>query len=70
MFSIPCPSLDREVLILMSTRELSSMTNTEHGIVLEFECPCGAQGVFLTGNAAQPSSLIYHQHAPELAQAA
>jgi hypothetical protein len=44
MFSISCPSLDREVLVLMSTRQLASMTNTPHGIVMEFECPCGAQG--------------------------
>jgi hypothetical protein len=70
MFSIQCPSLDREVLVLMSTRQLTSMTNTPHGIVMEFECPCGAQGVYLTGNAAKPSRVIYHEHAAELAQAA
>ena len=68
MFSIFCPDLDHEVLL--STRRVTAMTNTHHGVVVEFECPCGADGVYLTG-ASAPSGggLIYHQHAHQLAEA-
>ena len=35
MFSIFCPVLDHEVLL--STRQITGMTNTRHGIVVGFE---------------------------------
>ena len=67
MFSIFCPVLDHEVLL--STRQVTAMTNTRHGIVVEFECVCGADGVSLTGAAAPSSDLVYHQHTRQLAEA-
>ena len=67
MFSIFCPALDHEVLL--STRQMTAMTNTRHGIVVEFECVCGADGVYLTGAEAQSSGLVYHQHTRQLAEA-
>ena len=67
MFSIFCPALDHEVLL--STRQMTAMTNTHRGIVVEFECVCGADGVYLTGASAQSSGLVYHQHTQQLAEA-
>ena len=67
MFSIFCPALDKE--ILLSTRDITALTNTRHGIVVEFDCACGADGVYLTGAAAAPSHLVYHQHPRQLAEA-
>ena len=67
MFSIFCPSLDHEVLL--STRQMTALTNTHHGIVVEFECACGADGVYLTGASAESGGLVYHQHARRLAEA-
>ena len=67
MFSIFCPTLDHESLL--STRRITGMTNTRHGIVVEFECVCGADGVYLSGAAAPCSGLISHQHTGQLAEA-
>jgi hypothetical protein len=67
MFSILCPALDHEVLL--STRQITAMTNARHGIVVEFECVCGADGVYLTGAAAPSSGLVKHQHTRQLAEA-
>jgi len=67
MFSIFCPTLDHE--FLLSTRRITAMTNTRHGIVVEFECVCGADGVYLSGAAAASSGLVCHQHAGQLAEA-
>ena len=67
MFSIFCPALDHEVLL--STRQMTAMTNTRHGIVAEFECVCGADGVYLSGTAAPASGLVYHQQTRQLAEA-
>jgi hypothetical protein len=67
MFSIFCPALDHEVLL--STRQMTAMTNTHRGIVVEFECVCGADGVYLTGASALSSGLIYHEHTRQLAEA-
>jgi hypothetical protein len=67
MFSVTCPHLDHEVLV--SYRQIHALTNTAHGIVLEFDCPCGARGVYLTGAAAGASELISHEHAQQFAEA-
>jgi hypothetical protein len=58
MFSVTCPYLDHVVLV--SYRQISALTNTAHGIVLDFECPCGATATYLTGAAAKASQLVYH----------
>ncbi len=68
MFSIFCPTLDHEVLL--STRQLTALTNTEQGIVVEFVCVCDAEGVYLTGAAAPAKGLVSHQHAHQLTEAA
>jgi hypothetical protein len=67
MFSVLCPVRDHEVLL--STRQITAMTNTRHGIVVQFECACGADGVYLTGAAAPSSRLVSHQHTEQLAEA-
>ncbi len=67
MFSIFCPTLDHEVLL--STRQITAMTKTHHGIVVEFGCACGADGAYLTGASAPSSRLVNHQHPQQLAQA-
>jgi hypothetical protein len=67
MFSIFCPALDHEVLL--STRQMTAMTNTHRGIVVEFECACGADGVYLTGASAPASGLVYHRPTRPLAEA-
>ena len=68
MFSIFCPALDQEVLL--STRQMTALTNTQNGIVVEFECACGADGVYLTGASAPSRGLVAHQHSHQLTEAA
>jgi hypothetical protein len=68
MFSIECPFLDREVLL--SNYLVNVISTTQHGVVVEFDCVCGAQGVYVTGETPSNRRVIYHQHAPALAEAA
>ena len=53
MFDHHCTACDKRQLIFPS--QVTSLVNTEHGIVVSFECWCGAEQTMLTGRAvAQP----------------
>ncbi|MGH8833841.1 MAG: hypothetical protein ACRDWG_02405 [Actinomycetes bacterium] len=47
MLSINCPAHGTKVLV--GTRRIRSLVNTEHGIVLHVQCYCGAHVVVGTG---------------------
>jgi len=47
MFAINCPTHGSEVLV--GTRRIRSLINTERGILLDVECYCGARVVTGTG---------------------
>jgi hypothetical protein len=49
MFDHHCTSCDKRQLIFPS--QVTTMTNTEHGIVVAFTCWCGAGQTLVTGRA-------------------
>jgi hypothetical protein len=49
MFDHHCTSCDKRQLIFPS--QVTTMTNTEHGIVVAFTCWCGAVQTLVTGRA-------------------
>lgn len=51
MFVTYCPSHGSE--ILLGDRSITSVTNTEHGIVIHWTCRCGHRGTTLTGQRPQ-----------------
>ena len=50
MFDHLCTSCDKRQLIFPS--QVSSLTNTDRGIVVAFTCWCGADQTMVTGRAA------------------
>lgn len=50
MFDHDCTACQRRQLIFPS--QVTSLVNTEHGILMSFECWCGAEQTLLTGRAA------------------
>ena len=52
MFDHLCTACDKRQLIFPS--QVTSLVNTEHGIVVSFECWCGAEQSMLTGRTADP----------------
>ena len=58
MLSINCPTHGANVLV--GTRRIRSMTNTDNGIVLHVECYCGTHVVVGTGRdyASQPVAAL------------
>ena len=50
MFDHYCTACDRRQLIFPS--QVTSLVNTDHGILVSFECWCGAEQTLLTGRAA------------------
>jgi hypothetical protein len=54
MLSINCPAHGTKVLV--GTRRIRSLVNTEHGIMLHVQCYCGAHVVVGAGRdyASQP----------------
>ena len=48
MFDHHCTACDRRQLIFPS--QVTSLVNTEHGIIVAFECWCGAEQTMLTGS--------------------
>jgi hypothetical protein len=58
MLSINCPAHGTKVLI--GTRRIRSLVNTEHGIVLHVQCYCGTHVVVGAGRdyASQPISAL------------
>jgi hypothetical protein len=57
MFSISCPR--HQSYVLVGSRRIRSLTNTERGIVLDIECYCGTHVVVHTGrrSAARPAAV-------------
>ncbi|WP_232680382.1 hypothetical protein [Nocardioides sp. R-C-SC26] len=51
MFAHHCTSCTRRQLIFPS--QITSMDNTDHGIVVRFTCWCGAEQELLTGRDAE-----------------
>jgi hypothetical protein len=58
MLSINCPAHGTKVLV--GTRRIRSLVNTEYGIVLHVQCYCGADVVVGAGRdyASQPISAL------------
>lgn len=53
MFDHTCTACERRQLIFAS--QVTSLVNTDHGIVVAFTCWCGAEQTMVTGRApAQP----------------
>ena len=50
MFDHHCTACDRRQLIFPS--QVTSLVNTEHGIVVAFTCSCGADQTLLTGRSS------------------
>ena len=56
MFDHNCTACGKRQLIFPS--QVTSVANTAHGIVMRFECWCGAEQVTLTGKAATQASKV------------
>jgi hypothetical protein len=50
MFDHLCTACGKRQLIFPS--QVTSLVNTDHGIIVAFECWCGAEQTLLTGRAA------------------
>ena len=50
MFAHDCTACHRRQLVFPS--QITSLDNTDHGIVVRFTCWCGAEQVMLTGRKA------------------
>ncbi len=59
MFSTYCPS--HGGVVLMSTRNIEELVNTESGIALRYRCSCGYHG---TWHAGLPASDVAHPTIP------
>jgi hypothetical protein len=56
MFDHHCTACAKRQLIFPS--QVSSMTNTDHGIVVAFTCWCGAHQTMVTGRAASKPARV------------
>lgn len=56
MFDHHCTSCDKRQLIFPS--QVTSMVNTEHGIVVGFTCWCGSDQTMTTGRRAAASAKV------------
>ena len=59
MFTVSCPQLVQDVLVL--DRLINARTPTPHGDVIEFRCPCGGSGVRLNNPGSHSGRLVHHQ---------
>ena len=55
MFDNVCTSCHRRQLIFPS--QVTTMANTEHGIVVAFTCWCGAEQTMVTGRASAKAAV-------------
>ena len=51
MFDHTCTECERRQLIFPS--QVTSLVNTDHGIIVAFTCWCGADQTLLTGRSAE-----------------
>ena len=56
MFDHNCTACDKHQLIFPS--QVTSLVNTEHGIIVAFECWCGAEQTMLTGRAVDTRQTV------------
>ena len=56
MFDHQCTACEKRQLIFSS--QVTSLTNTEHGIVVAFTCWCGADQTIVTGRAAERAGSV------------
>lgn len=56
MFDIHCTACDKRQLIFPS--QVTSMSNTDHGIVVTYTCWCGAEQTMTTGKAARRAEKV------------
>ena len=56
MFDNHCSACDRRQLIFSS--QVTSMSNTDHGIVVTYTCWCGAEQTMTTGNATRRTEKV------------
>ena len=56
MFDHYCTACDKRQLIFPS--QVTSLTNTDQGIVLAFACWCGTEQTTATGLASAPSAKV------------
>ena len=55
MFDHHCTSCDKRQLIFPS--QVTTMANTEHGIVVAFTCWCGSEQTLVTGRASAKAAV-------------
>jgi hypothetical protein len=58
MFVTTCPSLTR--LIAVTDEYVESRTPTPHGTAIQFACPCGGWGIYLSGPGPISDRLALH----------
>jgi hypothetical protein len=56
MFDHHCTSCEKRQLIFPS--QVTSMRNTDHGIVVGFTCWCGSDQTMVTGRRAAPAAKV------------
>jgi hypothetical protein len=56
MFDHNCTACGKHQLIFPS--QVTSLVNTEHGIIVAFECWCGAEQTMLTGRAVDTRQTV------------
>jgi hypothetical protein len=56
MFDNHCTACDQRQLIFPS--QVTSMSNTDHGIVVTYTCWCGAEQTMTTGKAARRAEKV------------
>jgi hypothetical protein len=56
MFDHHCTACEKRQLIFMS--QVTSLSNTDHGIVVTFTCWCGADQTMVTGTQATSTSKV------------
>jgi hypothetical protein len=61
VFDVFCPR--HRARVLLSTRNLENVRNTERGIEVRFRCHCGYRGMWVTGHRAVSGELPHVRRA-------
>ena len=51
MFDVYCPG--HQARVLLGSRSIETITNTEAGIEIQWRCRCGGHGTLVTGRRTQ-----------------
>jgi hypothetical protein len=65
MFSVYCPTHGGQ--ILLSSRHIESLRNTDHGIEIHWRCVCGTRGVEVSGRLARRADPVAASPRPSAA---